>query len=211
MSLHLRWFMAFPLGKSTGGQTLAGGRAPGLCMIDSLAEQVAAQWEASPNLTLPLPKSLPGANVHELLKPPGEYFTLRDIEEVSAGCSVGQQARAVFQEQSPSPLFHAGPGTAQALSVLHHPRGVLHGGATAAGGAGRVVSPVSARRAPAGAGSTPRLPLGIGALEFKCPRLSSGSVVLEAVGASETRGLGGTGMPGLEEEGWQEEVVGTPG
>lgn len=28
----------------------------------------------------------PGAKVHELLKPPGEYFTLRDIQEVCATC-----------------------------------------------------------------------------------------------------------------------------
>ncbi|NXT19940.1 SPYA protein, partial [Syrrhaptes paradoxus] len=34
-----------------------------------------------------------GAHVHELLKPPGEYFTLRDIEEVSAGCGMGQRAQ----------------------------------------------------------------------------------------------------------------------
>lgn len=35
----------------------------------------------------PLPKFLPGANVCELLKPPGKYFTLQDIEQVSAGHS----------------------------------------------------------------------------------------------------------------------------
>lgn len=92
MFLHLQWFMAFPPGKSMGGQTLAGGHAPGSCMTNSLTEQVAAQWEACANLTLPLSKSFPGANVHELLKSPGEYFTPWDIEEVSA--SAGQRARA---------------------------------------------------------------------------------------------------------------------
>ncbi|NXE19359.1 SPYA protein, partial [Ardeotis kori] len=35
-----------------------------------------------------------GANVHELLKPPGEYFTLSEIEEVSAGHGAGWCARA---------------------------------------------------------------------------------------------------------------------
>ncbi|NXE03799.1 SPYA protein, partial [Lophotis ruficrista] len=34
-----------------------------------------------------------GANVHELLKPPGEYFTLSEIEEVSAGRGAGRWAR----------------------------------------------------------------------------------------------------------------------
>lgn len=52
-------------------------------------KQVAAQWEAGPNFTVSLPKSLPGVNVHELLKPPGEYFTPRDIEKVSASCALG--------------------------------------------------------------------------------------------------------------------------
>ena len=91
MSLCLWWFMALLLGKSAGGRTPTGSHAPGSCMTNSLAEQVAAQWEACPNLTLPLPKSLPGANVHELLKPPGEYFAPWDIEEVSAGRGAGQR------------------------------------------------------------------------------------------------------------------------
>lgn len=63
-------------------------------MTDSLVEPAAAQWEPCPNLTLPLPESLPGANVHELLKPPGEYFAPQDIEEVSASRGAGQQAQA---------------------------------------------------------------------------------------------------------------------
>lgn len=71
---------------------MLGGHASGSCMTDSPMEQVSAQWEACPNLTLSLPKSDPGANVHELLKPPGEYFALWDIEEVSASCSAGQWA-----------------------------------------------------------------------------------------------------------------------
>ncbi|NWQ96496.1 SPYA protein, partial [Burhinus bistriatus] len=35
-----------------------------------------------------------GANVHELVKPPGEYFALWDIEEVSASRSAGQRVQA---------------------------------------------------------------------------------------------------------------------
>lgn len=47
---------------------------------------------------------------------------------------------------------HPGPGTAQTLTALHHPRRVLHGGPAATGGAGRAVSPVSAPGDPARAG-----------------------------------------------------------
>lgn len=67
-----------------------GGCAPGSCMSDSPLAQVAAQGDPCPNLTLPLPKPLSGAVVRELWKPPGEYFTPQDIEEVSAGHSAGQ-------------------------------------------------------------------------------------------------------------------------
>lgn len=41
---------------------------------------------STPTPHSPLPKFLPGANVCELLKPPGKYFTPQDIEQVSAGC-----------------------------------------------------------------------------------------------------------------------------
>lgn len=43
VSLHLWCFMAFPLGKSAGGQTLAGGSAPGSCVTNCPMEQVSAQ------------------------------------------------------------------------------------------------------------------------------------------------------------------------
>lgn len=43
------------------------------------------------------------------------------------------------------------------------------------------------------------------------PGLSSASVVLQVVGASETHDLGVTRLPELEEVRWQEEVAGTPG
>lgn len=65
---------------------------------------------------------------------------------------------------------------------------------------------VSAEQAPAGAGGTPRSPLGVGTRGFTSPRLSSGSD-----GASETHGLGGTGMLGLRTEGRQGEVAGGGG
>lgn len=57
MSLHLWCFMAFPLGKSAGGQTLAGGSAAGSCTTNFPMEQVPAHWEACPNLTLLCPNS----------------------------------------------------------------------------------------------------------------------------------------------------------
>lgn len=114
------------------------------------------------------------------------------------------------QEPSPSPLFHAGPGAAQALGALHHPWRILNRSAAATGGAGRAVPPVSAQQAPAGAGGTPRSPRDWD-MGTCMPGLSSASVVLQVVGASETHDLGVTRLPELEEVRWQEEVAGTPG
>lgn len=81
-------FMAFTLGKSAGGHTLAGGSAAGLCVSNCPMELVGDCSVGSIHKPhSPLPKFLPGANVCELLKPPGKYFTLQDIEQVSAGHS----------------------------------------------------------------------------------------------------------------------------
>lgn len=71
-----------------------GSHAHGSCITNSPTERVAAHVKAHQNLTLPLPKCLPGASVHELLKPPGEYFTPWDIEEVSAGHGAVQWVQA---------------------------------------------------------------------------------------------------------------------
>uniref|UniRef100_A0A8C3K7X3 alanine--glyoxylate transaminase n=1 Tax=Calidris pygmaea TaxID=425635 RepID=A0A8C3K7X3_9CHAR len=92
MSLCLQWFMAFSTGQICG--RLDPGRRPHSWFMHDQFPHRAARWEVCPNLTLPLPTSVPGANVHELLKPLGEYFALWDIEEVSASLDAGQWARA---------------------------------------------------------------------------------------------------------------------
>lgn len=83
-------------GFSTGqSQTLAGGSAPGSWVTNCPMEQVGdCPVGSMPKPHSPMPKFLPGANVCELLKPPGKYFTPQDIEQVSAG---QQRAQADLQ------------------------------------------------------------------------------------------------------------------
>uniref|UniRef100_A0A672V1Z5 Alanine--glyoxylate aminotransferase n=1 Tax=Strigops habroptila TaxID=2489341 RepID=A0A672V1Z5_STRHB len=79
---------------AAGGRQLLGHMHPEVLQVSCPGPQVTAQLKAHQNLTLPLPKCLPGASVHELLKPPGEYFTPWDIEEVSAGHGAGWWVQA---------------------------------------------------------------------------------------------------------------------